>query len=73
MPCHAGAWHHLDQHFFVLGTVLLVKKVEDSWRFCINCHALNDKMSKDKFSFPIVDELHGAKYFTKLDLRSSYR
>lgn len=56
--------------------VISVKKKNESWHFCVDYRTLKTATVPCEFLIPIIekllDKLHGAWYFSKIDLRSNY-
>jgi hypothetical protein len=56
--------------------VLFVEKKDKNLRMCVDYRSLNEVTIKNKYPLPriddLFDQLKGAKYFSKVDLRSEY-
>ena len=56
--------------------VLFVKKKDGTLRFCVDYRGLNDLTVKNSYPLPhteeLFDRLAGARYFSKIDLRSGF-
>ena len=55
---------------------LIVRKKDGTPRVVVDYRALNEMTVKNKYPLPLMDELfdrvHGAKFFTKIDLRTGF-
>ena len=56
--------------------ILFVRKKEGSLRMCVDYRALNKQTIKNRYPLPrtdeLLDQLHGAAVFSKIDLQSGY-
>jgi hypothetical protein len=69
-----GIVQHSQSEFS--SSVILVKKKDDNYRLCVDYRHLNALTVKTRFLVPVIDEfldeLHGAAWFSTLDLRARF-
>ncbi|GFR25268.1 hypothetical protein TNCT_421871 [Trichonephila clavata] len=59
-----------------LSPVILVRKKDNTWRFCVDYRRLNKITKKDVYPLPRIDDtldsLQGSKFFSSMDHSSGY-
>jgi hypothetical protein len=57
--------------------IILVRKKDGTWRFCVDCIGLSNIIVNNKYPMLVVDEqldeLYGSQLFTKLDLHGYHQ
>jgi len=65
-----------DSHSCYAAPIIFVKKPDTTLQMCVSYHGLNSITAKDRYPLryieDLLDKLHGACVFTKLDLASGY-
>jgi len=65
-----------DSHSHYVAPIVFVKKPDATLRMCVDYRGLNNITAKDRYLLPyikdLLDKLHGARVFTKLDVASGY-
>jgi hypothetical protein len=65
-----------ESHSPFASPIVLVRKKDGSLRMCVDYRKLNNQTVKDSYALPRIEEtldaLHGAKWFSSLDLQSGY-
>ncbi|GFU61566.1 hypothetical protein TNCV_844261 [Trichonephila clavipes] len=68
--------HYTSEFCGICKSIVMVKKKDGSSRMCIDYRKLNQKLVKDKFPLPIIenvlDTLQKAKVYSTLDLRNGF-
>ncbi|KAJ9541841.1 hypothetical protein OSB04_028347 [Centaurea solstitialis] len=67
---------HPSEHLTMESPILLVRKKDGTMRLCINYREINKLTVKDRYPLlridDLFDQLQGAMWFSKIDLRSGY-